>query len=208
MEILTPADLALYYQALLIIQYVLKPKAAQTINLTASTLIADLIYAQVRDGFSIDAAVGAQLDILGEYRGVIREIVGFNLAKNYLQFPSVTVPHPNDFFGFARVVTPGVPSWYFLRISDSTASVFSLNDGQFSQMIQYLSVVQTAFLSLQEVDDVLDRFFGQYATMTDNEDMTITYNHDHLDPSPLFSFVADLNILPRPAGVSVSVNTI
>lgn len=205
---MTPEELTAYYEALLILQYVLKPNASGTIGALVAELVADMIENQVRDGFDLDTAVGKQLDYLGEYRGVDRTVFGLVLTKDYFQLPSTDVVDPSIFFGFARVADPGIPSWFFLRIADVTAMETIMNDGQFSLIIKYLARVQAAFLSLEEIDSILDEFFGQYVIMTDNEDMTITYTHDSADPGTLFDFVDQLNLLPKPAGVLVNVVTV
>ncbi len=45
--------------------------------------------------------------------------------------------------------------------------------------------------------------------MTDGENMTLTYTHDATnDPNILFAIVNYLDLLPQPAGVTVSVTEI
>lgn len=64
-------DYAKYLVNLLIIQFHNKPKAKATIEALGQMFPVDLILA-VRDAFSIDTAVGKQLDILAKYVGVNR----------------------------------------------------------------------------------------------------------------------------------------
>lgn len=66
-----------YYAKLLIAQYIGQPKASATIMALASIFIVNQLPAQVRDGFQIGSAVGAQLDIIGKYVGVTRSGRGF-----------------------------------------------------------------------------------------------------------------------------------
>jgi hypothetical protein len=68
-------DLEAYYKNLLIKQYH-QPRAQETIGGLARSLACDLIFSQIRDGFNIDTAVGAQLDILAKYVGAIRTPTG------------------------------------------------------------------------------------------------------------------------------------
>lgn len=63
-----------YYSNLLILQYHNKPKAKATIEATTS-LLPDGIIQDVINGFDINTAVGAQLDILGEYIGLDRSYI-------------------------------------------------------------------------------------------------------------------------------------
>ena len=60
-----------YLSNLLIYQYHGKPKAKATIEAVGKMFPVDLILA-VRDSFSIDTAVGKQLDVLAKYVGVNR----------------------------------------------------------------------------------------------------------------------------------------
>lgn len=64
-------DYAEYLSQLLIIQYRDKPKAKATIESVSQDFPVDLIFA-VRDGFSLETAVGKQLDILAKYLGTDR----------------------------------------------------------------------------------------------------------------------------------------
>lgn len=64
-------DYAKYLASLLIIQFHSKPKAVATIEALGKLFPVDLIL-QVRDAFSVDTAVGKQLDILAKYVGVNR----------------------------------------------------------------------------------------------------------------------------------------
>ncbi len=68
-------DYAQYLSELLIIQYRDKPKAKETIKAIGSQFPVDLIFA-VRDGFSLETAVGKQLDILAKYVGTDRYYIG------------------------------------------------------------------------------------------------------------------------------------
>ena len=62
---------AKYLASTLIIQFHNKPKAIATIEALGKMFPVDLVL-QVRDAFSVDTAVGKQLDILAKYVGVKR----------------------------------------------------------------------------------------------------------------------------------------
>ena len=69
-----------YYSNLLILQYHNKPKAKATIEASVGLLPDELII-NVINGFDIETAIGAQLDILGEYIGVDRYYLVDNQAE-------------------------------------------------------------------------------------------------------------------------------
>lgn len=63
-----------YYADLLILQYKTQPKARATISALTSQVIADGILLDVINGFNLLTAVGKQLDILGKYIGLSRNV--------------------------------------------------------------------------------------------------------------------------------------
>lgn len=66
-----PKEINDYYANLLIMQYHNKPKAQETIKSSTATIPSQLIL-DIINGYNIETAVGAQLDLLGEYVGVDR----------------------------------------------------------------------------------------------------------------------------------------
>lgn len=72
----TTNEIVTAYKDLLIAQYKSKTKARATIDALVRALVADQIYLSVLNGFNLDTAVGAQLDIIGQYAGQSRR--GYN----------------------------------------------------------------------------------------------------------------------------------
>jgi hypothetical protein len=63
-----------YYVDRLILQYRTKAKARATVAIGVKTILADDLASQLSLAFSLDQAVGPQLDVLGKYIGVGRNI--------------------------------------------------------------------------------------------------------------------------------------
>ena len=63
-----------YYADLLILQYKTQPKARATISALTEKVIADGILLDVINGFNLLTAEGKQLDILGKYIGLSRNV--------------------------------------------------------------------------------------------------------------------------------------
>ena len=63
-----------YYADLLILQYKTQPKARATISALTDKVIADGLLMDVINGFNLDTAEGKQLDILGKYIGLSRNV--------------------------------------------------------------------------------------------------------------------------------------
>lgn len=66
-----------YYADLLIIQYRGKPKAQAMVQALAREALCDNLALAVQNAFGLDGAVGAQLDIVGKYAGVVRNVLTF-----------------------------------------------------------------------------------------------------------------------------------
>ena len=69
---MTAEELIKYYADLLIAQYRSKPKARATIELFAEIFVSEQMPMAVKTAFNLDDSIGVQLDVVGEYQGVIR----------------------------------------------------------------------------------------------------------------------------------------
>lgn len=201
---MTTAELKQFYANLLIMQYNNKPRASATVLAFVGEVVADQIVQQVSDGFSLDSAIGAQLDLMGTYRNAPRIIFGLSATKDYFAMPSYDDVDPGAVKGFTTYSNPN-PAWYFILYSDVNTPVYNLSDSELRTLIKYLAELNSSGHGLGELDQILFKYFGTYVTLTDNGDMTITYHDDVADPSNLFKIVDNLGKLPRPAGVGVSV---
>lgn len=199
---MTTDQLIAYYVNLLVIQYKTLPDATSTINAVATEVVADQIYSQVLNGFELGTAVGKQLDILASYVGAPRKIFGYDPTIPYFALtPYADTPATNVGFGTYAGGTP-VDNWLSYYTTETT---FTLTDGQLTQLIQYMIAVHGSNHTISSIDLILQQFFGNYCTFTDNMNMTMTYTHHLTDPGTLFGIVNELNILPHPAGVGITV---
>lgn len=200
---MTDQELVAFYQNLLVIQYKRLPNASGTIGALAEQVVANQIYSQVLNGFDLTTAIGAQLDILASYVGAPRTIFGYNPAVPYFELQSYLVTPVGD-IGFAQYADTSDPIDFWLLYSTSSTT-FVLSDGQLRLLIAYLIAIHKSDYTLENLDLIIQAFFGAYCVLTDNEDMTITYTHQLSDPNILFSIINQLNLLPHPAGVETIV---
>lgn len=70
----TLAEKVAVYVDKLVLQYRTKVKARATIAILGKVIMGDDLASAVQAGFSIDTAVGVQLDVIGKYVGVARDI--------------------------------------------------------------------------------------------------------------------------------------
>lgn len=200
---MTDSELINYYVNLLVIQYKTLPNAQGTIQALATEVIANQIYNQVLNGFQLSTAIGNQLDILAQYVGAPREIHGYSPSIPYFALYSyLTIPPSNVGFASYSDTSDPVDNWLSYATSLTT---YVLSDGQLRLLIAYLIAIHKSDTTISDIDLILQTFFGTYATLTDNENMSITYTHQLADPNFLFSIIDQLNALPHPAGVTVSV---
>ena len=182
------------------------------IQALATETVADQIFTQVLNGFNLfpangySAAIGKQLDILASYVGAPRVIYNYNPAIPYFALTDyANTPPLNVGFADYSDATPPIDNWldYFTA---ETALV--LTDGQLLQLVQYLIAVHASDHTVASIDAILWTFFGVNCSLTDNQDMTMTYTHLTSDPNYLFGIINELNLLPHPAGVGIVVTEV
>ena len=204
---MTPDQLIQYYVSLLILQYVLKPKARSTIAALVTDVVADLIYTQVQNAFDVLTAIGAQLDTLGEYIGATRFFYGINTVKRYwakLDYSNLTDP----LYGWSTYLNLDVGGSQ-LSYPDLTTPVGTLNDDDYRDLLQYQAVNRSMECTAYNIDNLLYKYFGNSFFVTDNLNMSITYTFMyHTDPVEekpvLLRAIIAMGLLPRPAGVSMT----
>ncbi len=210
---MTTLELIEYYKDLLIVQYETQPNARRTIEAFVQEAIADQIIAQVNDGFNFaidpigilpDSAIGAQLTLLGTYRGAQREIFGIDLSRTYFEMPFYGQADADTVPGFALYGQTPI-TWYWLSYTDANRPIYSLNDGELYRLIQFLALKQSQLLSVENVDDILFAFFGTNVAVFESPTMHLTYIDLISDTDTLFGIINAAHALPRPAGVQVTV---
>lgn len=204
---MTPSDLIAYYVELLTMEYFGLPNAVGMLAAFLTQDVADLIVMQVRAGFALGTATGRQLDAIGEIIGVRRQVPGFAPGTPEFSMPRYADGAAGTYIGFARYF--GIqPNGHWARYND-LVTAYVMTDGQFTAFILFLVAVRASDYSLEALDAIFFIFFGNYVTITDNLNMTMTYTHSaSTDPGVLFAIVNYLNLLPHPSGVSYTVVSI
>lgn len=200
---MTTQQLIEYYSGLLIIQYQNLPNAVGMVQTFAGTVIADQIVDQVRQGFDLATAVGKQLDALGTYRGAQRTYYGIDIPRPLFTMPAYGAPGANTANGFAFYGAINLVTWFFATYGDLNLSSVTLTDDELRSLIGYLAELHSSDFSLESIDALLFKYFGNFVTLTDNGDMSITFHHNPGDPGNLYSIVSQVGLLPHPAGVQV-----
>lgn len=193
-----------YYSTLLINEYRQSPRAVATIKIYAKQAIADMLEVDVQDGFNVDTAVGAQLDIIGKYVGIPRNI-GDPVPRPYYQFSDSNGPiiRVNGFQDATNPAQNAGAIWYsalFLG-AENTA----LTDAAYVLMIKLKIILNANDGTLASIMAFLQMFLPGVVALTDNKDMTLTYTLSNRVPVPTSVLEA---YLPKPMGVGVNFLTV
>lgn len=186
-----------YYVNRLLWQYQ-KPKAQQTIAILTKQLVADGILTQIQNGYELTTAIGAQLDVLGKYIGLPRNIGD---------------PTPAPFFGFVDYAGGGNTNGFsdyssgvnkdvvFYDYNYNEKNATDLSDTSYLFMLLLKIALNTGDMSLYDIQTRLKALVGDAIRVEDNKDMSLTY---YIDDSDLpVSITTITPYLPKPMGVRI-----
>lgn len=202
----TVSELLDYYTNLLIIQYNNKPKARATIRLVIDKLLANGIFFDIRDAYSIETAVGVQLDVIGMYVGVDRF---FNIDDpiNYFSFTDYDEVSPElqekfgltDYANFDSFQYNGTLNYQSVLTVENR-----LNDEDFRVIIKLKILQNTTNHSHKEIDDGMFKFFGLSVRPDSTGDMQMYYFISQSISAIMLAALVK-KILPRPMGVGLTL---
>lgn len=204
---MTPEELAqtvAYYKALLITQYRILPNASQTIGLFCNEALCSGLPQTLERAFDLNTSIGAQLDIIGNIVGVNRYVYGLDLDHSFFSFIRYnnTASKP----GFGRYNENPYPSAIWLRYIASGDT--QMTDFEMLAAIQLKIIQNNSYTSLRAVSEALWLVFDSAIEVIDNRNMSITYHASTYGAYFSILEIAEfLGILPRPMGVSVSVQS-
>lgn len=199
-------DLVNYYVNLLIIQYNQKTKARATVDACVTENLANGILLDIRDGYSVDTAVGVQLDIIGKYVGVDRF---FNVTDpvDYFSFTDYTENDPDseqkygltDYADFDEFQFNGTLNYNSLITVENR-----LNDTDYRVIIKLKIVQNNSNHSHKSIDDSMWEFFQESVRPSSVGGMQMVYFISG-DKNSIIQASLEKNILPRPMGVGVTL---
>ena len=202
---MTTQEIIDYYKSLIIMQYRSLPNALDHVGAWAAIFLQDQITEKVSTAFDIETAIGAQLELLGSYRGITRVVYGLTSGAYWSVVPYDDVS-PGSYFGLAEY-DDADPTWMTLQYDDLNNVGYTLTDYQMRTLIKLKAQFDSWDGTLGKLDFILYSFFGTYVNVVDNQDMTIVFNHQSADPDPnqIWLMAVTAGILPSNAGVSYTV---
>ncbi len=189
------------YVRLLVFQYQL-PKARAQMAIMVKQFLADGLALAVRDAYDPATAVGPQLDVIGKYVGLPREI-GAATPLPFFGFVRYSGVDDND-NGFRSYNDGNNSTGVFYRYGYSGTRNTALSDLSYSFMIALQIILNSSDWTLYSIQRYLAALLPGIVTIVDNKDMTLTYTitgTPPVDPAVLSAY------LPKPMGVGINVIT-
>lgn len=201
---MTNEELLLYYTNLLIIQYHDKPNARGFMAAGLNALMTYELLIDIKNGYNIDDAKGAQLDILGKYLGSDRIVTGVAFTRDYFGLSLYGETTPFNFYPYSAY-SDIAPDAQYRRYAESAESLFSLNDEEYRQILKLKIGQNNGNASNKDIDNLLEGFFENQAIFTDRENMSISYIFQG-NQERLVTIALSEGLIPKPAAVGISVS--
>lgn len=189
-----------YYKDLLLYQYINLPKARAVIGLLVSQALVDLLPIEVSAAFDLDTATGPQLDILGEYIGFDRYVIGA-VTRDWFTADDYVTPI-TDGFGFTDYTAPtqnaNASTYSYFNYNNQTA----LDDSEYRLLLKLKAQLNISAFSLSEIVDMIYAAFGDQLVVGDGCNMRIYYFvADAISRITMIAY--NEGLLPKPMGVDI-----
>jgi hypothetical protein len=192
-----------YYAELLLYQYINQPKARATIEAFVDIALVDLLPQTIEQSFNIETAIGAQLDIIGEYIGLSRKL-SIPVFRDYFTFDDQE-SLSDETFGFTDYESLETnASTYFYSYINTVSGESSLNDDDYRVLLKLKLFLNSSQNTYFEITAALKQFFGTKIVMYDQLNMKINYFISDEVTNVLIISIAELaGLLPKPMGVLI-----
>ncbi len=189
------------YVRLLVFQYQ-RPRARGQVAIMAKQLLMDGLPLGVRDAYDPATAVGPQLDVVGKYVGLRRNI-GPAAALPFFGFVRYSGTG-NNYNGFRSYTGSQNLNGVFYRYGFFGSRNTDLSDASFAFMIALQIILNSSDGTLYSIQRYLAALAPGTVTVVDNKDMTLTYTITGSPPVDSDTLAA---YLPKPMGVGINVAT-
>lgn len=193
-------NLISFYTKLLVFQYQL-PKAIAQMNIIEKQLLMDGLGLMVRDAYNPYTAVGPQLDVIGKYVGLPRNI---GPAASLPFFGFVRSAGGGNMNGFISVNNAFNRSVVFYQAAYKGTQQTALSDTSYAFMMALKIILNSSDGTLASIQAFLAALLPGVVTVTDNTDMTLTYTITGNPPVDVTTLSA---YLPKPMGVGLIIRT-
>lgn len=189
-----------YYVRRLIVQYSDRPRAQGLIALFAKQMLADGFPIALLHSYDLETAVGPQLDVIGKYVGILRAI-GIPTLPHFFSFRDYNSGNPQGLYGFALYDGSSPADGAFYDYNQSLIPT-NLTDTEYRFMIKLKILLNHFDGTLSYIQRYIALFLAGLVSVTDNQDMTLTYTVHAGVPVSEALLAA---YLPKPMGVGINV---
>lgn len=180
------------YTGLIISQHALKPKFAATVGLSVEPFVAlQAMDAEAISATTIDNARGVQLDWIGEWVGITR---------------NVPTPISGVYFSWNTTIAEGWNNGIWKGEFDPTTGLSQLPDNDYRILIKAKIKANNSSGTIPEIYDILDAAFpGVAIDVIDNQDMTMEILYTIADFTAIQEAILIQGLIPiKPAGVAIT----
>ena len=189
-----------YYVNRLIFQYSQQPNAQMLTALMVKQALADDLTSLLINAFNITTAVGPQLDIIGKYVGVKRQIMPPVTTANYWGFNNYQ--NTGNTVGFRNYGGTTNNTGVWESYSAANQPTTNLNDDQYRLVIQLQIILNSNDGTLASIQQYLNDLLPGFVQLVDNQNMTLTYT---VNQNSIISTALLQQFLPKPMGVGINV---
>jgi len=184
------------YTSLITSEHADKPKFVAMVQAVAGGIgdISDVI-ASLPQSFDLDAAIGAQLDVVGRWIGQSRVVPGV-LSLGYFGF-SDNVAAAN----FGEETNPAIGGRFYEEDEPFTGTAV-LADPEYRVVLKAKILRNQYDGTVGEIVDALHQLFGTPAHIDDDGSMSLILTINSPLSTVFQSLLTNFDILPRPAGVA------
>lgn len=201
-------ELTNYFVNLLILQYRNKPKAKATIESIVEQTFSDsqgnIFPIEVQNAYSLDTAVGKQLDVIGKYIGYDR-VLQFPVNNNFIYAEYDGSSNPENGYSDYFQEKDTFP---YLEYRYSNYDYYNISNDTYRKLLKMISLLKNKSLSLGNIDEVLYEIFGNDIYVVDGN-KNIEY---HISSTLYLSLDTQEKLntffnkyFPRPMGCSMTI---
>ena len=197
-----------YYADRLPAIYRNKTNARAQTKLFVKQALADTLASQVSNAFSVDTATGQQLDWIGKYIGLSRNIAPVSTPPYFQMgdYNGLAIDYPHGFTSY-----DGTGDWagIFASYLDQGQSLADLPDNSYRQVLKLKIFNNSMDGTTYAIQQFLTLWFPNQIQVVDDGTMHLTYLVDDLFSLPPCDAGGTeailVKYLPRPMGVGISV---
>lgn len=183
-----------YYANLLILQYRNKPKARETIKMLVDICLGDGLVFELNDCLNIDIAEGKQLDLIGQILGCNRNIYGLTPDTKWFTFEKTGA------YGYSD--KDAVSEGYWKSYFNTAGSAYALSDSDYRLLLKFKAALNVMPYTMQGIDNALYQVFGDNVTLTNNQDLSVTYVINQ--PNLVTQAAEILGYFSAPMGITIN----